>query len=116
MAKTIFKVIYIAFAAVLAVVVFSFNYQSNQYNAVIDRVNKYIKNEEYSNVARIFGGAFDSNNILETEKYDDVTMVLYPGTKENIITFTQEDALKADEMNDYVFHKTKYSSCNCAKS
>ena len=105
MAKTIFKVIYIAFAAVLAVVVFSFNYQSNQYNAVIDRVNKYIKNEEYSNVARIFGGAFDSNNILETEKYDDVTMVLYPGTKENIITFTQEDALKADEMNDYVFHK-----------
>ena len=105
MAKTIFKVIYIAFAAVLAVVVFSFNYQSNQYNAVLNRVNKYIKNEEYSNVARIFGGAFDSNNILETDKYDKVDMVLYPGTKENVISFTQEDALKEDEMNNYVFHK-----------
>ena len=74
MIKTIFKVLYISLAVVLAIVVFVFNYQSTTINQISDALNGFVKREEYYNVARMCGGLYDSNPVISIQNettYDE---------------------------------------------
>ena len=73
------KVLYIGIAVVIGIFVYIIGYQSNQYNHLTSVVNDAIASSNYSDVAKVFGGCFDTNSIVEDDA-DDLDLVVYPAT------------------------------------
>lgn len=73
------KIFYIAIAIILGIFVAYISYNSNQYTHLQNIVNKELKEENYQEIPKIFGGAHDSKPILEV-KNDNVNVLIFNGT------------------------------------
>ena len=91
MIKTILKVVYFTFAAILGVIVYSMGYQSSSYGSIESKLNKFIDNKEYSNVARIFGALFDSTNLAASEQTDKMDIAIFAGAVELKVNYYEKN-------------------------
>ena len=73
------KILYIGIAIVIGIFVYIIGYQSNQYNHLTNVVNDAISSSNYADVAKVFGGCFDTNSIVDDDT-DDLDLVVYPAT------------------------------------
>lgn len=73
------KVLYLGVAVIFGILVYIFAYQSNQYGHITDIVMDAIENEKYEEVAKVFGGCFDTHTIVEDDS-DKLDLVIYPAT------------------------------------
>ncbi|MGM9970286.1 MAG: hypothetical protein ACI35S_07820 [Anaeroplasma sp.] len=81
MFKTILKVVYVAFAVVIAVFVYMMSYQVAAVEGFMNKLNNFIAEEDYDSVVRMFGGLFNSEEIARAEN-DYTTSLVYEGTIE----------------------------------
>ena len=84
MAKTILKVLYFVFAALIAVVFAIMTYRSNAYTHIYAKTQEYIKNKQYAEIARTYCGYFDDRAIELNvpEKNSEFNLTVFNGTQE----------------------------------
>lgn len=104
MIKTILKVVYFTFAAIIGVIVYSMGYQSSTYEAVESKINGFIEKGEYKNVARIFGALFDQRNLALNVESDKLNMAIFAGATElkvNYYTKAEDDKYTTNTFHTY---------------
>ena len=107
MFKTILKVLYFSFAAVLAVVIYMMSYMTNLQNYWISTLNTYVQNEEFDSLARWFGGLHNSEEIAANTSSDKLNIHIYEGTNYVDETYTyyitqnEEAVAKTERYHSY---------------
>ena len=81
MVRILIKILYFVFAGVLGVIFGIMTYRSNAYSAIYAKTQDYIKNKQYTEIARTYCGYFDSNPVY-TYDGENFKMVVYNGTQE----------------------------------
>ena len=87
------KIIYLMLATFIGLGVGYIEYQNEQTQHTLKLVNEALENKEYVDIAKIFGGLFDSESILDykNDAQDIVDLVIYPGTKEVYASYGKEN-------------------------
>ena len=67
MIKSIFKVLYIGFAVILAILVYIAGYNTNAYNYINKITTNAINNKDYVELAKIHGGCFEAVDLVTNE-------------------------------------------------
>lgn len=98
------KVLYFGIAIVIGIVVAMVAYSSNQFNHVYNLVNTAIAEKKYEDVAKVFGGCFDTHAI-NTIEHDQMDIVVFPGTTlTNTVYYSQE----SEEQTYLVYEEAYY--------
>lgn len=84
------KILYIGLIVIIGIMVYIMGYSSNQYNHIFELTNTAIEEKKYSDVAKIFGGCFDTKTIV-TDNSDQLDLVIYPGTSQVDVVYTAND-------------------------
>lgn len=96
------KVLYFGVAVIIGIVVALLGYSSNQYNHIYGLTSEAISEKNYSEVAKIFGGCFDTKSII-TEDSEDVDVVVYPGSSLTNVSYGDKKTFLAYEEAYYVY-------------
>lgn len=83
------KVLYFGVMVIIGMLFYTVSYNSNQYNYIYDLAQNAINNENYDELPKIFGGCFDTNEIIH-EKEEEVEVLVYPGTSSSDSTYIDE--------------------------
>jgi hypothetical protein len=67
MIKSIFKVLYIGFAVIMAILVYIAGYNTNAFNYINNITSDAINNKNYVEVAKIHGGCFETINVVDKQ-------------------------------------------------
>lgn len=92
--RTILKVVYFMFAAILALVVYLFTYNSAGYDHVKALSDAAISEKNYSDLGKIFGGCLDTRSIIE-DTSDYLDMVIYPSSTLTSVSYTENEESKS---------------------
>lgn len=87
------KVLYFGIMTIIGIMVWTLCYNSNQYNHIYELTVKAIEEKNYSELPKIFGGCFDTNEVelVESEKMD---AVIYAGTASTDEAYTVQEEQK----------------------
>lgn len=94
------KVLFVGIAIVIGIGVFFLGYRSNYVNHIYKLVGDAIDESRYSDVAKVFGGCFDTESIIK-DNSDDYDIVIYPGT-------TLTDSVNYGEEENYYHYRKAY--------
>ena len=97
------KICFFIIAGFFGIAIYYLNYQTDQYNHTLNIINTAIEEEKYSDVARVFGGYFDTETIIKDDS-DKLDLRIYPGTTQVNVEYYKNDSL----VNHYDFVKTYY--------
>jgi len=103
MARTLLKILYAVFVALIGVVFAIINYRSNAYNIIYNKTQNYIKNEEYTELVRTYCGYFDSQalELNLPEKNSNFKLKVFNGT--------QEESAGSSTSISYYYHDYSYA-------
>ena len=83
------KIIYLVIIFVLGIFVMYASYNGNKYQSIYDIVDTAIKSEKYEEVAKTFGGCFDTVPIVN-KKNENLDLIVYNGTSIVDVTYGEE--------------------------
>ena len=83
------KIIYVVIVFLLGIFVAYLTYNTNKYQYILDLVTESIEEEKYDEVAKIFGGCCDTNELV-LEKTEAVDLLVYSGTSISDVTYNGE--------------------------
>jgi hypothetical protein len=86
------KIIYLMLATFIGLGVGYIEYQNEQTQHTLKLVEEALNDEEYVDIAKIFGGLFDSESIVDfkNDNVDNVELVIFPGTTEVYASYGDE--------------------------
>ena len=83
------KIIYLVIIFVLGIFIMYASYSGNKYQNIYNIIDEAIKNEKYEEVAKTFGGCFDTKPIVQN-KNENTDLVIYNGTSILDLTYGEE--------------------------
>lgn len=104
MAKKILKIVYLAFALIMAFLVYIIGYNSNGYSHIQKLTADALNDKNYVDIAKIFGGCFDTRNLV-TSQNDVCEVAIFPST-----TLSQISYYKDSESSDIEISNTYNNS------
>ena len=98
MFRTILKVIYIGLSIFIGMIMYMGTYQTNGFQAILDRANGYIEEENYDELARMLGGIVNQDEVITIDPATKENQILlYEGTTLSSYNTFKEIANKKDQ-------------------
>ena len=98
MFRTVLKVIYIGLSIFIGMTMYMGTYQSNGFQAILDRANGYIEEKNYDELARMLGGLVNKDEVITIDPATEENQILlYEGTTLSSYNTFKEVADKKDQ-------------------
>lgn len=108
------KIMYFILVIAIGIAVYYVDYTNNQYKYTLGLVEEALQKENYVDVAKIFGGLFDSKSIVnyENDNNDKIDLVVYPSTTLSQVNFgedaTPDVYARYEKSYNFYLYKNKY--------
>ncbi len=105
------KFIFLLIIFVLGIFVMYASYNGNKYQSIFNIVDTAIKEEKYEEVAKTFGGCFDTTSIVN-HKNENADVIVYNGTSIVDLTYGEERSYSYEPTYYIYIFNVKYEYDN----
>lgn len=105
--KSLFKILYVGLAFIMAIFIYMLGYNSNGYTYIQTLTREAINDKNYSEVAKIHGGCFYSESIV-TDNSDKFDLAVFPSATLSSYTYYSSNELDATSQTEHVYENSYY--------